>query len=246
MNHNKPALLILHPLFLSGSDLKKLGIFQSLERNYHVIYPDLAAHGTNKQIPFTTINAAIKQLISDIEKDGSQRPFRGALGFSLGARILLEASKLEPERFGIPILDGIPLVDETTKRLKKNLKEVKLLRSMSRYSPSLLKALLAKTYGDQIATIMLNNIRSFDAKSLENIVRECTSELPNLQKAHWETCQFMFGDKEQDYRFSSTLLAKYPDIKISVFKGYDHIEFCAKETNQYCSLINEILTNELE
>lgn len=239
----KPAILILHPLFLSGEEIKHAGLFSTLRKNYRLVFPDFPAHGSRRHESFVDIDQAIRDLVQTLDREEPETNFAASIGLSLGGRILLELqTRPDSARFGTAILDGVPLAENWTNQRKKSLRLFKIIGAISRTLPALTKKSLRKLYGEEAAQRMFANLRGMEDASLQNIVKACTNPLPPLTADQLASCTFFYGDREDDYKRIAALHKQYPSAKLQVHKGFNHIEFCSKENERYCALIESILT----
>lgn len=238
---NKPSVLILHPLFLSGSDLKKHAVFAHLAEYYHLIYPDIAHHGSNAHFPFTTLEAVVDQLMYELKEREPDTTFVATVGLSLGGRVALELFAREPQRFGKLFLDGIPLYDAEKSIYKRTQREIEIVHKFCRVCPVIVRKFLSLFYGDTIAHSMVSRMGSFDKESLKSIFTECMSPLPVLNETMISQCLFCFGSKEADYKQKTVLLEAYPQAELKVFDGFDHIQYCAQKNDSYCRMVHEFI-----
>lgn len=236
----KPVILILHPLFFSGSDIKKHALFAALEQKYRLVCPDFACHGSNAELPFSTMQTAIAHILKDLSSKEPNTSFVGTIGLSLGARVALELISNAPDRFGKLFLDGIPLIN-SRHDYDRTKKEMKIIRKLSRICPFIIRKLLALSYGKAIASSMVEGIRKFDETNLNNLILSCTTPLPTLNQSQIDRCLFCFGSKEPDFHRKSALFAVYPNAKLKIFERYDHIQYCAQNKNEYCQLILDFI-----
>lgn len=242
MTHSpKPAILILHPLFLSGSDIRALSLFKPLERHYRLVFLDIPAHGSRRSTPFSNLSQAACQLMDDLTHLEPHTTFVASIGLSLGARLLLELASGDKDRFGVCILDGIPIADNSAARALRRYRIIRGIQLLTLAIPALVAHLIRKDYGADIASRMVTHIRQMNPANLRAIALACARPLPHLSAEQIGRLVFLFGDQEEDYRHLSTLLNQYPTAEVRVQHNFDHIELCANHPHTYAKLIRSII-----
>lgn len=239
----KPAILILHPLFLSGTDLRRLAVFSPLEKEYRLVYLDFARHGVHANVPFNDMQTAVERIKAELEDREPGISFAATLGLSLGARVALEIFAQEPLRYGKLFLDGIPLYDTNTNSFIKDLRILEFARKLSLICPYIVRKLIASLYGNTVASSMIDGMRNFDEESLKSLIQDCAAPLPLLNKTQIHWCLFCFGSNEADFKRSDVLFKAYPQARLKIFEGFDHIQYCAQHNDAYCSLVREFIEN---
>jgi pimeloyl-ACP methyl ester carboxylesterase len=112
-----PPLLLLHGLTGTGSDWRHVFDLDLLARTRRVITPDARGHGrsTNPAGDFTFKRCA-RDVLAIL--DALDLPRAQAIGLSLGAKTLLHAATLEPDRLSAMILvSPTPRLPDATRAL---------------------------------------------------------------------------------------------------------------------------------
>ena len=71
---------------------------------------------------------------------------------------------------------------------------------------------------------------------------ECcyTFDFPKFPENVQTRMHFLYGDSEKAYKTCQALVRKaYPNARMTVFKGYAHLTYSAKNTEKYISLIQK-------
>ncbi|MDO5732863.1 MAG: hypothetical protein Q4P72_03640 [Eubacteriales bacterium] len=237
---DKPAILILHPLFLAGEDLQKQGVFSALEKRYRLVFIDLPSHGSKMGHAFGELDQVVGAVANELMVREAGTDFVASIGLSLGARILLELQARGHE-LGLCILDGLVLFDDPRVTLKQSLGTMRRVRLFSKMAPWLVRWIFTKLYGPVCGAAMLRHSQAMEWKSLCKILEGCCSPLPTLTAGQLRKIRFLFGGKEDSYKHIMTLTNKYPKAEVLVQENYDHIQFCANETKDYCALVERLI-----
>lgn len=233
----KPHLLILHPMFLSAKAMTELPVMRLLSTSYHLVIPDIPSHGQRVEEEFRDLSYAATQVVQSLPF----HEFHGALGFSLGARLLLEykAGRCPGLSLGPVVLDGLPLYRNSQKKMRANQRELRIFYRLLAMMPGMVKKKLVAGYG-QIADRLFEGIHTVSRENALAVVAQCATPIPDLEKATQEKCLFLFGEKEGDWRkCKETYNAHYPYAHLYVAPRCDHIQYPQQHPEEYVARVGE-------
>ena len=235
-----PAVLLLHPMLLSGQMMIDL-LGKRIPGSYYLIAPDQAGHGEEEGNPFTP-----KQDVEELcrflkEKDINEIELLFAA--SMGGATAMEFMKSS----NLPVknvhLDGIPLADEGFIREKIDtfvtLQALKKIKKDNTF----LKKMLVPVYGDELADSMTSQMSRLNAENIRQISKACSRGCAvELDPKRFGQVVFEWGGKEVNIRKGKPLVEKkYPWARILVREGLDHCEYLGKQPEAYARELSQEL-----
>lgn len=222
-----PKILLIHGYGISW----KMWTSQInvLQKDYQVILPVLDGHDEENNSDFISIQESAQKIINYIEMNYNSSLF-AICGSSLGGTIafeILAQNRLKVEK---AIIDAGPAAPFSKLFIKFSIIYRSILNYLIRKRNNLAIKQLENSYLPKEAVEDAINICSrMSSKTYKNVYLSCfTYELPLSIKDTKTDILYWYGSKEaflfkKSVKFISQTL---PNVKIEVFKGYNHGELC--------------------
>ena len=226
-----PAVILLAPMMVSGSDLYEL-MAPHFEGSYYFIAPDQGGHG--KAGDYLSADDEYRQLKTWLTYKGIRKialVYGASLGVAVGWRLFMD-----PEfEIGYAWFDGVALCRNARfaewfmKKMFRSRKK-KLAKTHVEASPS-----LVKMYGYDFAKMMTRNFERITIWDIDNICRACCHyDLRELTQDEQRRLHLDFGEKDFDLKYSRKTIPVYmPKAQLKIRKGYAHCGYMAAHTKEY-------------
>lgn len=233
---NKKTILLIHPLGFTAEAMKNL-IADKLPSDYRYIIPELAGHGKSKEVFKSTEIEAKKIENHLLEK--SIREIDLAFGASLGGVVLLNLLNSKKIKFNKCIFEACSLSEGS--KIKEILARKFVMDKQKKALKDRKFALdeIEKFYGKQWSNIIADTLIGMDKKSVTNLVKNFVYvKVPKLSKADQEKCIFCYGSEEFNLKDSKKIIEKkLPNVKVKIWKGFNHCEIPARNNSYYCRFL---------
>ena len=233
---NKKTILLIHPLGFTAEAMKNL-IADKLPSDYRYMIPELAGHGKSKEVFKSTEIEAKK--IEDYLLEKGIREIDLALGASLGGLVLLNLLNSKKIKFNKCIFEACSLSEGS--KIKEILARKFVMDKQKKALKDRKFALdeIEKFYGKQWSNIIADTLIGMDKKSVTNLVKNFVYvKVPKLSKADQEKCIFCYGSEEFNLKDSKKIIEKkLPNVKVKIWKGFNHCEIPARNNSYYCRFL---------
>lgn len=233
---NKKTILLIHPLGFTAEAMKNL-IADKLPSDYRYIIPELAGHGKSKEV-FKSSEIEAKKIENYLLEKGI-REIDLALGASLGGLVLLNLLNSKKIKFNKSIFEACSLSEGS--KIKEILARKFVMDKQKKALKDRKFALdeIEKFYGKQWSNIIADTLIGMDKKSVTNLVKNFVYvKVPKLSKADQEKCIFCYGSEEFNLKESKKILEKkLPNVKVKIWKGFNHCEIPARNNSYYCRFL---------
>ncbi len=233
---NKKTILLIHPLGFTAEAMKNL-IADKLSSDYRYIIPELAGHGKSKEV-FKSTEIEVKKIENHLLKKGI-REIDLALGASLGGLVLLNLLNSKKIKFNKCIFEACSLSEGS--KIKEILARKFVMDKQKKALKDRKFALdeIEKFYGKQWSNIIADTLIGMDKKSVTNLVKNFVYvKVPKLSKADQEKCIFCYGSEEFNLKDSKKIIEKkLPNVKVKIWKGFNHCEILARNNSYYCRFL---------
>ena len=248
-DHSRPLIIMLTGSFCPAKALSYL--YEPLSADYHIIIPDYNGHYQGSK-PFTTRKNEAREIVRHLKKR-NLRTVALLYGQSMGSEIGIELMhQLLHNQINVQhaVFDGAPCI-----RLSVPYKAFMYFKFRS-----MINLMRKKTADEVLRWKFLNQFTNGDTESLRPMLEslisvapyltnetirnenECcyTFDFPKFSERVQSRIHFLYGESEKAYKTCHTLVRKaYPHARMTVFKGYAHMTYSAKNTENYINMLKK-------
>ena len=235
------TILLIHPM-LANSDCMRLCIADYMRQDVQFLMPNLNAHGDAMNMDYTSAKEEARMIYNYLIMNQIKTVELG-YGASLGGVVLFELLKYPDIIFNHIFFEGVSFFT--------NAKAINLLlakgflkkQKKAMKKPDDLTKEMTKSYGEELAPVMVNQLIHASEETIRNIVHDCVFvDLPDLDKEIQEKCVFAYGDADPNLKeVKKVLPKKYPKAKLEIWKGYGHCERVARDSKAYAKMLQSII-----
>lgn len=231
---NNKAVILIHGYGISWR--MWLPQIEAFSKEYFIIVPVLDGHDTEKVSTFTTVEKAATEIIDHTTEVYGNSIF-AICAVSLGATIAVEILAQNRLKVDKAIIDAAPLVPMNKLLLGLSIKmRIKQLHSMKKGS-KLLNYMLNRTFypKELVEEIMKVGANMEDESCINAHLSSFRYSIPASIADIKVDITYWYGSKEAILvkNYARAISSVLPDVKIKVFKGLEHGEFCIGNPNGY-------------
>ena len=237
---DKPTIVMLAPMMVSGQDLYNL-ISPYLNGAYRIISPDQGGHG--KAGAYVSAEDEYLQLKRYLKSQGIKDIkliYGASLGVAVAYRLVMDSD------FNVDYVwfDGVALnrnavfMDWMMRKLFRKKKRM-LSKTKAEASES-----LVKMYGYDFAKMMTKNFERITESDIDAICYACCHyDLKNLPGEEQRKIHIEYGEKDFDLGLSKKALKKYfPEVNLVIRKGHPHCGYMANHRKEYVEELERFIS----
>ena len=234
-----PAVILLAPMMVSGSDLYEL-MSPHFSGTYYFIAPDQGGHG--KAGSYKNADDEYRQLKAWLLDNGIQKIeflFAASLGIAVAWKLFSDpAFEVRRAWFdGVALSKNARFAEWFMKRLFRSRKKA-LAKTHAEASPN-----LVKMYGYEFAKMMTKNFERITISDIDNICYACCHyDLRKLTREEQSRLHLDFGEKDFVLKYSRKTIPVYmPEAELRIRKGYAHCGYMAAHPKEYVEEMEHFL-----
>lgn len=230
-NKDKPKLILLAPMMVSGEDLHRL-MSPYLTGEYFIIAPDQGGHGrAGNYISADEEYAQLKNYLLEKGYTDIELVYGASLGVAVAYRLFLDSDFDVSHAWfdGVAFTKNAPFTEWFMKKLFRQRK-----RALAK-TPVEASGSLVKMYGFDFAKMMTRNFLRITEDDIDAICYACCHyDLQTLTNEQQRKLHLDFGEKDFDLQYSKKAISTFmPKAETVIRKGYPHCGYMAAHIKEY-------------
>lgn len=234
------AIILIHGYGISWR--MWLPQIDAFSKEYFIIVPVLDGHDTEEVSTFTTVEKAAKEIIDHTTEVYGKSIF-AICAVSLGATIAVDILAQNRLKVDKAIIDAGPVVPMNKLLLNFSIKmRIKQLHSMKKGSKFLNYMFSRTFYPKELVEEIMKVGANMEDESCRNAhLSSFGYSIPASIASIKVDMIYWYGSKEAIFgnKYARAISSVLPDVKIKVFKGLEHGEFCIGNPNGYIKEVIE-------
>lgn len=241
---NKPVVVLLAPMMVSGEDLYRL-MSPYFQEEYHFISPDQGGHGkAGAYISAEDEYRTLKNFLMGHGYTDIELVYGASLGVAVGYRLFLDPDfHIRHAWFdGVAFSRKADFPEWFMKIFFRNRKK-KLMRTKTEASSS-----LVKMYGSEFAVMMTRNFARITEDDIDAICHACCHyDLRRMTEQEQAKLHLDFGEKDFDWLYSRKTIPVYmPKAELVIRPGYPHCGYMAAHPKEYTEEVEAFMKKAIQ